>query len=99
MKSSYTVFLVAPLRLHRDRNVVLCSEFDRARVAGVCVTENAWAWVAGETALKTAFGIVAALGDDHHPGVLRKSDANAAAVVHRHLGCACRRVNQRIHQR
>src|SRR5580700_2412989 len=96
---SYSTTLVTPLRLHRDLDVAFRGEFDRARVAGVHMTKNTHARVAGENALQAAFGIVRSIGDDNHSSVLRETDANAAAVVNRHPGCACSSVNQRIEQR
>ena len=40
-----------------------------------------------------------AVGDDHHAGVQRVADADAAAMVHRHPGGAARRIEQRIQDR
>src|SRR5882724_7296743 len=62
------------------------------------MTKDTHARIAGEDALKAAFGFISPVGDDNHSSMLRETDANAAAVVDRHPGCACRSVNQRIKQ-
>ena len=63
------------------------------------MTKNTHARVAGEDALKAAFRIISPVGDDNHSSMLRKTDANAAAVVDRYPGRACGSVNQRIEER
>src|SRR5207244_13640227 len=72
---------IARLRLHRDVDLAFGGEIDRSRVAGVGVTEHAHSGIAGKNALESALGIFGAVGDDDHAGVLRVTDADAAAVV------------------
>ena len=43
--------------------------------------------------------LAGAVGDDHHAGVQRVADADAAAVMHRHPGGAGRGVEQRVQDR
>src|SRR5207237_7095451 len=62
-------------------NFVGGGKVDRARITGISVTEDAYAGVAGEDALEAPTRIVGAIGDDDHAGVLRVTDADAAAVV------------------
>ena len=51
------------------------------------------------TRSQPAVGLARAVGDDHHAGVQRVADADAAAVVHRHPGRAGRGVQQGVQQR
>ena len=69
------------LRLHGDADLVGSSELDGAGVAGVGVAEDACAGIAGEDTLQSALGIFSAVSDHNHAGVLRETNANAAAIV------------------
>ncbi len=60
---------------------MLGGEFDRAQVTGIGVTKDAQSRIACQNALETAFGIFSAVGDNNHAGVLRKTNADTAAVV------------------
>jgi hypothetical protein len=75
--------LVAPLRLHRDLDIVCSGEPDCPRVAGIRVTENARARVTRENPFEATFRIIGAVSDYNHPSVLREANANAAAIVDR----------------
>src|SRR5260370_28729833 len=90
---------VAHARLHRNVDLSRGGEFDRARITCVGVTKDAHAGIAGEDALEAAFGIFGAVGDDDHPGVLRETDADAAAVVNRNPRRAGGSVDNRVEQR
>jgi hypothetical protein len=72
------------LRRHRDLDVAQTGEFDGFGVASVRVTKNTHARVARKNALEAAFGVIGTVSNDNHPGVLRKANANATAVVYRH---------------
>jgi hypothetical protein len=72
---------IARLRVHRNVDVLFLGEFDGARVTGIDVAKNAHAGIAGENALQAMLGIVAPIGHNHHPGVLRKTDADPTTVV------------------
>ena len=63
------------------------------------MADDADAGIAGEHALEPAVGIGRAVGDDHHPGVNRIADADAAAVVDRHPRRAGGGVQQGVQQR
>src|SRR5204862_629002 len=72
---------VSRLRLGRNPDVVRPCKFDRARISGVSVTQNAHAGVAGEYPFKAAFRALGSVGYDDHSGVLRITNADAPAVV------------------
>ena len=78
---------------------MLGGKFDRTRITGVGVTKDTHSRIASEHALEAALRIFAAIGNSDHTGVLRKTDANAAAVVDRNPGCASGGVDQRVEQR
>ena len=60
-------------------------------VARVGVAHDAGAGVVPQHALEPPRGIVGAVGDDDHSGMLRIAHADAAAVVERHPGRAATR--------
>ena len=55
--------------------------------------------VAGQHALEPFVRVTRAVGDDHHAGMQRVADADAAAVMDRHPGGAGRCVEQRVQDR
>ena len=63
------------------------------------MTKYAGTGVAGEDALKAAFGIVRAVGNDDHAGMLGKTDADAATIVNRYPRRAGGSVDKRVEQR
>ena len=69
------------------------------RIARVGVAHDAGAGVVPQHALEPPRGIVGAVGDDHHAGVLRIAHADAAAVVERDPGRADGGVEQGVEQR
>ena len=77
----HVVQSIARLRVHRNIDVVRGGELDGSRITCIDVPKNAHSRIAGENALQAALGIVAPIGHDNHAGVLRKTDADATAVV------------------
>ena len=63
------------------------------------MADDAHAGIAGQHALEPPVGLGRAVGDDHHAGVDRVADADAAAVVDRHPGGAGGGVEQRVQDR
>ena len=84
---------------HRDPDADLAGGLLGDLVARVGVPQHPRAGVVGEHPGDLVVRRVGALGDDHHAGVDRLADADAAAVVHRHPGGAGRGVEQRVEDR
>src|SRR5436189_6035931 len=75
---------IPDLRLHRDVDLVLRSEINCTGITRIGMAQNSCAGIACEHALQSAFGNFGAIGNDHHASMLRKTDANAAAVMNGH---------------
>src|SRR5262249_12287744 len=91
--------LISRSRLHGNIDLVRGGKLDGARVAGIGVAKDASTRVARENTLKTAFGIVRAVSDDDHTGMLGKADADTATVVNRYPRCTGSSVYERVEQR
>jgi hypothetical protein len=91
--------LVSGSRRHREVDLAFGSKLDRLRITGVYVTKHAHSRIARENAFESSLGIFGAVRDDNHAGMLRKTDAHAAAVVDRNPRCAARGVDERVEQR
>ena len=84
-------------RLHGEAQPVRPCRLDGLRVAGVGMTHDAEARVAGQHALAASRRPHRrAVRHDDHAGVQRVADADAAAVVHRHPRGPARGVQQRV---
>src|SRR5262249_11458983 len=82
-KNNYARTLIARLRLHRNIDIVRGGELDGARITGIHVTQNAHAGIAGENAFQAALGIFAPITNNTHTGLVRKTVADATAIVDR----------------
>ena len=71
-----------------------CAQSIAMSIARVGVAHDAGAGVVPQHALQPPRGIVGAVGDDHHAGMLRIAHADAAAVVERDPGRAAGGVEQ-----
>ena len=96
--------IVLGIELHADFTIGKSRPCSRAQsignfVAGIGMAHDAGAGIVPQHPLEPARGIVGAVGDDHHSGVLRIAHADAAAVVERHPGRAASRVEQGVEQR
>src|ERR1022692_1565543 len=67
--------------LLRSLNIVLGGETDGLFVAGIRVANHAQAGIGGQHALEAPLRFIAAIRHHDHAGVLRVTDAHAAAIV------------------
>src|ERR1700692_1126579 len=68
------------------------------RISGVDVASHADARIIGEYPFDTLSHFFSAVGDRDLTGMLRVTDANTAAIVNGHPGCAAGGVEQSIQQ-
>lgn len=59
-------------------------ELDGLRITRVDMAKDTHSGIAGENATQSSLGIFSAVGNNHHAGVLRETDADAAAVMDRY---------------
>ena len=84
---------------HRDADAALVGDLERALVAGIGVADDAHAGIGGQDALQARGGLGRSVGDDHHAGVERVADADAAAVVEADPGGAGGGVDEGVEDR
>src|SRR5215472_4824195 len=53
-------------------------------IAGICMPHDTAGWIVPQHTSQTPARVLGAIAHDHHAGVLRVADANAAPVVDRH---------------
>src|SRR5260370_35847630 len=85
-------------RLHWDADVVRASKLNCFRIAGVGMAKDPHSRIARENPFEASLGIFDAVRDDNHAGMLRKTNADATAVVDGNPGCASRRIAQRLEE-